>query len=73
MQKRINSETGINKSFKNVSCQGCVQEFFEGGSSILSLFSNVFFPAELFLSSLSAKNDSRGVRGACFPWKIFEN
>ena len=31
MQRRLNSKTGGNKPFENVSCQGHIQKFFEGG------------------------------------------
>ena len=31
MQRRLNSETGVNRPFENVSCQGRIQKFFEGG------------------------------------------
>ena len=72
MQRRLNSETGVNKSFENSSCQGRIQKFFEGETSIfVSLFKRIF-PEELFLSNLSAKNDSRGSRGMLLR-KIFEN
>ena len=36
------------------------------------LFQAYFFPAELILSNLSTKNDSRGLQGM-LPRKIFEN
>ena len=38
MQKRLNSETRVNKPFENVSCQGRIQKFFEGGTSIFVTF-----------------------------------
>ena len=63
MQRRLNSETGVNKPFENVSCQGRIQKFFEGRGINFRLFSSVIFPEELFLSILSAQNDSRRVRG----------
>ena len=31
MQRRLNSKTGVNKPFENVSCQERIQKFFEGG------------------------------------------
>ena len=58
--------------FENVSCQGRIPKFFQGGHQFSSLFSSVFFPAELILSDLSAKNDSRR-SGGMLPRKIFEN
>ena len=42
------------------------------GASIFVTFFNRIFPAELFLSNLSVKNDSRG-SGGMLPLKIFEN
>ena len=43
---------------------GAYSEIFWGrGHQFSSLFSSLFFPIELFLSNLSAKNDSREVRG----------
>ena len=30
MQRRLNSETGVNRLFESVSCQGRIQKFFEG-------------------------------------------
>ena len=73
MQRRLNSETGVNRPFENVSCRGRIQKFFEGRSiNFRHFFSSVFFPEELFLSILSAKNDFRG-SGGMLPWKISEN
>ena len=64
MQRRLNSKTGVNKPFENVSCQKSIQKFFEGeGINFCHFFQAYFFPAELFLSSLSAENNSKGVRG----------
>ena len=62
MQRRLNSETGVNKPFENVSCQGRIRIFFREGASIFVTFFKRIFPAELILKNLSAKNDSRGVR-----------
>ena len=70
MQRLLNSETGVNKPFENVSCQGRIQKFFEERGIDFRHFSSVIFPEELFLSILSAKNDSRGVRGQA-PLKNF--
>ena len=38
----------------------------------MSLFQAQFSPAELILSNLSPKNDSRGVRGHAPPGKKFQ-
>ena len=52
---------------------GAYSEFFEGeGINFRHFFQAQVFPAELFLSNLSAKNDSRG-SGGMLPRKIFEN
>ena len=67
MQRRFNAETGVNKPFENVSCQGRIQNFFQGEGTKFRHFSSEFSPAELFLSNLSAKNDSREVRGHAPP------
>ena len=52
--------------------RACSEIFSGGGHEFSSLFSSLFFSAELFLSNLSAKNDSRG-SGGILPQKIFEN
>ena len=62
MQRRLNSETGVNKPFENVLCQGRIQNFFQGGGINFCHFFKRIFPAELILTNLSAKNDSRGAR-----------
>ena len=33
MQKRLDPETGVNKPFENISCQGRIQNFFQGGGT----------------------------------------
>ena len=43
------------------------RNFLREGVSNFVIFSSAFFPAELILSNLSAKNDSRGVRGHATP------
>ena len=68
MQRRVDPDTSVNKPFENGSCQGGNQKIFEGGSiNFRHFFQAYFFPAELFLSNLSVKNDSRGVRGHALP------
>ena len=49
--------------------RGVFRNFLRGGVSIFVTFFKRIFSGELFLSNLSAKNDSRGVRGR----KTFEN
>ena len=65
MQRRLDPETGVNKPFENVSFQGRIysEVFSRRGHQFSSLFSSVFFLAELILSNLSARNDFREVRG----------
>ena len=43
MQRRSDPETGVNMLFKNVSCQGRIQNFFQGGGTIFVTFSSVDF------------------------------
>ena len=62
----------MNKPFENVSCQGPIHNFFQGGGTNFCLFSSVFFSTDLILSNLSNKNDSWGVRGHALR-KMFEN
>ena len=57
-----------NKLFENVSCQGRIGK----GHQISSLFQEYFFSAELVISNLSNKNDSRG-SGGMLSRKKFEN
>ena len=53
--------------------KGVIRNFLRKEASIfVTFFKRIFFPAELFLSNLSAKNDSRGAEGM-LPQKIFEN
>ena len=64
MQRRLDPETGVNKPFENVLCQGRIQNFFRERVKIFVTFSNVVFPADLILSNLSTKNDSMGSGGS---------
>ena len=57
MQRRLDSETGVNKPFENVFMSGAYSEFFSGrGHQFSSLFKRVF-STDLILSNLSNKND----------------
>ena len=61
---------GVNtgKPFENVSCQGRLQNFFQGGGTkFRHFFKSGLFPAELVLSNLSNINDFRRVRGHAPP------
>ena len=62
MQRRVDLEMGVNKPFENVSCQGPIQHFFRERAPIFVTFSSVVFLAQLVLSNLCIKNDSRRVR-----------
>ena len=65
MQTRLDPKTGVNKPFENILCQGVFRIFFREGTPIFVTSSSAFFPADLILSNLSAKNDSGGgVRAA---------
>ena len=50
--------------------RGVFKNFFREEAPTFVTFSSVFFPAELILSNLSTKNDSRGVQWHAEP---FEN
>ena len=74
MQRRLDPETGVNKPFENVSCQGRIQNFFffREGAPIFVTFSNVvFFGRFNFKQLLCTKNDSRGSEGM-LPRKILK-
>ena len=43
MQRCLDPETGVNKSFENVLCQGRIQNFFQGGAPIFVTFLSVLF------------------------------
>ena len=64
MQRRLNSETSL---LKIVYVRGVFRNFLRERASIFVTFFKPIFPAELFLSNLSAKIDSSGVRGHAPP------
>ena len=67
MLRRLDPETGLNKLFENVSCQGRIQNFFfREGTPIFVAFSSAVVSTDLILSNLSNKNDCVGP-GACSP------
>ena len=54
MLRRLDSETAVHKPSENVSCQGRIQNFFQGRAQKFRHFSSVvFFSADLILSNLS--------------------
>ena len=68
MQRRLDPETGVNKPFENVFLSGAYSEFFlKRGINFGHFFKRSFFSAELILSNINTKNDSRGVRGHAAP------
>ena len=72
MQTRLDPETGVSKPFKNVSCLGRIQNFFQGEGTNFRHFFKRIFSADLILSNLSTKNKCKG-SGGMLPWKNFEN
>ena len=53
MQRRLVPETGVNEPFENVSRQGHIQKFFQGGgNNFRHFFKRSFFPAELIYKQL---------------------
>ena len=49
MQRRLNSETGVNKPFENVSCQGRTQKFLmEGAPIFVTFFKRIFSGRVIF-------------------------
>ena len=74
MQRRLDPETGANKPFENVSCQGRIQNFFQGGdTNFRHFFKRIFFGrCSIKHLSLGNKNDSRE-SGGMLPRKNFEN
>ena len=61
---------GVNKPFQNVSCQGHIQNFFQGESTkFRRFFKRSFFPAELILVT----ETTLGGSGGMLPQKKFEN
>ena len=43
MHRRLDTETGVNKPFENVSCQGPIQLFFRERAPIFDTFLSVVF------------------------------
>ena len=64
MQRRLDPETGVNKPFKNVSCQGRIQNFFQREGIKFRDFFSAVFSAKLILGNLSNKNNSGGGGGS---------
>ena len=53
MQKRLDPETSVDEPFENISCQGRIQNFFQGGGTkFRHFFKCSFFLAELILGSV---------------------
>ena len=71
MQIRLDPETGVNKPFENVSCQGRIQNIFQGGGTNCRYFFKRSFFRQSY-SNLSTKT-TLGGSGGMLPRKIFEN
>ena len=72
MQRRLNSETGINNPLENISCQGRIQKFFEGGGINFRHFFQVYFSGRVNSKHLRCQKRLFG-SGGMLPRKIFEN
>ena len=72
MQSRLDPETGVDKPFKNVSCQGRrpTQNFFQGGAPVFVTFSSVIFFGRF--KQLKYQKRSWGVRGHVYPGKFLK-
>ena len=73
MQRRLNSETGVNKPFENVSCQGRIQKFFEGRGINFCHFFQAYCFRKSYFQAFSVPKTTLGGSGGMLPWKIFEN
>ena len=72
MQRRLNSETGVNKPFENVSCQGRIQKFLRERASIFVTFFKRIFSGRVNFKQLKFQKRLKGQSKGMFPWKIFE-
>ena len=57
MQRRLNSETGVNtgKRVENVSCQGRIQDPFQGGGINFRHFFQTHFPGRVNFKQLKCQ------------------
>ena len=55
MQRRLNLVTGVNEPFENVSCQGRIQKFFEGGGINFRHFIQAIFSGRVIFKQLKCQ------------------
>ena len=72
MQRRLNSETDVNKPFENGSCQGRIQKFFEGGGIKFRHFFKRIFSGRVTFKQLKCQKATLGGSGGMLPQKLFE-
>ena len=59
---------GVSKPFENVSCQGRIHNFFQGGNTnFRHFFKRSFFFGKVNFKQLNNQNDCTGVRGHARP------
>ena len=59
----------IYKHFEDVTCQGHIQNLFQGGgTNFHHFFKHIFFSEDLILSNISAKNDFIGLKDTWQSW-----
>ena len=63
MQRRLDTETGVNKPFENVFMSGVYSEFFSGKGTSFRDFSSLVFQTDSILSNWSNKYDFKRVQG----------
>ena len=72
MQRRLDTETGVNKLFENVSCQGPIQHFFRERATIFVTFSSVVFLGGVNFKQLKYQKGLQEGPIACFPGKFLK-
>ena len=72
MQKRLDTETGVNKPFENVSCQGPIQDFFRERAPIFVTFSSKVFYGRVNFKQLKYQKRLQEGPIACSPGKFLK-
>ena len=72
MQRRLHTETGENKPFENVLCQGPIQHYFREGAPIFVTFSSVVFFGRVNFKQLKYQKRLQGGPIACSPGKFLK-
>ena len=74
MQIRLDTETGVNKPFKKVSCQGsrAYSAFFREGAPIFVTFSSVVFFGRVNFKQLKYQKRLQEGPKACSPEKFLK-